>query len=81
MEEERISELALECFDGDPDKALALLELLKISLQPECSMPDLEMQLPEEKCRWEKEGKCWVDMPDSLRTCSKPCTCFENKVE
>lgn len=81
MDEDKISELSLKCFDGDPEKAVALLELLKISLQPECSMPDVVMHLPEEKCRWEREGRCWVDMPDSLRNCIKPCTCFENSVE
>ena len=80
MEEDKIAELALKCFDGDPDKAVALLELLKISLQPNCSMPDLEMHVPEE-CRWEKEGQCWLQMPDSIRKCTKPCTYFENVVE
>ena len=80
MEEEELAELALKCFDGDPEKAVALLKLLKLSLQPECSMPDLEMKLPEEVCRWEKTGQCWVNMPDSLRPCKKPCTCFEKIV-
>ena len=78
--EERIAELALKCFDGDPDKALALLELLKISLQPECSMPNVEMQLPEEACCWEREGDCWKDIPDSIRKCKKPCSFFKSIV-
>lgn len=80
MEEERIAELALKCFDGDPEKALALLELLKISIQPEIAMPQLDMTLPEEKCYWEKEGECWKDIPDSLRKCKKPCKFFNSCV-
>ena len=54
MEEEKIAELALKCFDGDPDKAVALLELLKVSLQKDSSLPDMDMHLPEEICCWEK---------------------------
>lgn len=80
MEEERIAELALKCFDGDPDKALALLELLKISLQEDCSLPEMDMHLPEETCCYEREGDCWKDVPDSLRPCQKPCTFFKNNV-
>jgi hypothetical protein len=81
MEEERIAELALKCFDGNPEKALALLELLRISIQPECSMPDVEMQLPEETCCYEREGDCWKDIPDSIRACRKPCLFFKSSVE
>lgn len=80
MEEERIAELALKCFDGDHEKAVALLELLKISLQPEISMPDVSMHLPEEVCYWEREGECWKDIPDSLRKCTKPCQFFNSCV-
>ena len=80
MKEDRIAELALKCFDGDPEKAVALLELLKISLQSDCDMPEVEISLPEEHCRWEREGQCWLDMPDSLRKCNLPCSCFENGV-
>lgn len=80
MSNEDLSELALKCFDGDPEKATALLKLLVLSLEPECNMPKVEMKLPEEMCRWEKSGQCWVDMPDSLKKCVKPCACFENCV-
>lgn len=76
--EEELSELALRCFDGDPDKAVALLKLLRLSLQPDCVMPEVEMHLPNEACRWEKSGQCWMDMPDSLKPCSKPCSYFKN---
>ena len=79
--EERIAELALKCFDGDPDKALALLELLKISLQPEGNFPDVEMKLPEETCYYEKEGDCWKDVPDSISLCRKPCEFFKSRTE
>ena len=79
MEEERIAELALKCFDGDQEKALALLELLKISLSPEIEMPNVEMELPEECC-WEKEGSCYKDIPDSICICRKPCTFFKLRV-
>lgn len=80
--EEELAELALKCFDGDPEKAIALLKLLKISLQPECALPDVKMELPEDECcRWSIEGQCWIDMPDSLRKCVKPCMHFENKVK
>jgi hypothetical protein len=79
--EDRIAELAMKCFDGDPDKAIALLELLKLSLQPECSMPDVKMLLPEEVCYWEKEGNCYKDIPDSIGPCKKPCTFFKNRIE
>lgn len=78
MEEERIAELALKCFDGDPDKALALLELLRMSLEPECSFPNVEMKLPEENCCYEREGNCWKDIPDSIRKCEKPCEFFRS---
>lgn len=80
MDEERIAELALKCFDGEPDKAVALLELLKISLNPACKLPDVEMHLPEEICCYEREGNCWKDIPDSIRPCRKPCAFFENGV-
>lgn len=80
MEEEKIAELALKCFDGDPDKAVALLELLKVSLQKDSSLPDMDMHLPEEICCWEKEGNCWKDIPDSIRPCKKPCSFFESSI-
>ena len=76
MEEERIAELALKCFDGNSEKALALLELLKISLIPECDFPDVELQLPEDTCYYERNGNCWKDIPDSVRlffSGSVPC--------
>jgi hypothetical protein len=81
MKEDEIAELALKCFDGDQEKALALLTLLKISLQNDCDLPDVEMVLPEEPCEYrDKYGKCWLDMPDSLRECSIPCTKLENNI-
>ena len=79
--EEDISELALKCFDGDPEKAIALLQLLKLTIQPECDVPEAEMHLPEEVCRGEKDTQCWIDMPDSLRKCKKPCAYFEKRVK
>lgn len=79
--EEELSDLALKCFDGDPEKAIALLKLLRLSLQPDCAVPNVEMYLPEETCRWEKSGQCWMDMPDSVRPCNKPCAYFEKHVE
>lgn len=81
MGENEIAELALRCFDGDDEKALALLQLLKISLQLDCDMPKVEMVLTEEStCCWEKEGMCWKDVPDSIRKCEKPCTFLQNKL-
>lgn len=76
VEEERIAELAMKCFDGDSEKALALLELLKISLQPDIEMPKVCM-----KCIWEHSGQCWKDIPDSIRKCKKPCAFLEVSVE
>ena len=76
MEEERIADLALKCFDGDPDKSIALLELLKLSIQPEVEMPKVQM-----KCTWEHSGQCWKDIPDSIRSCKKPCAFMEVGVE
>ena len=81
MKEDEIAELALKCFDGDQEKALALLTLLKISLQNDCDLPDVEMVLPEEPCEYrDKYGMCWLDMPDSLRECSIPCMKLENNI-
>ena len=77
MNENEIAELALKCFDGNHEKAVALLELLKISLEPECKMPDLEMQLEEETCYWERCNNCWKDVPDSIKQCKKPCEFFK----
>ena len=74
----REEELALRCFDGDPEKAEALLELLHLSEIP-CATADLDMLLPDE-CRWEKDGKCWRDIPDSCITCRKPCNFFELRI-
>lgn len=76
--EDRIAELALLCFDGNPEKATALLELLKISLQLD------EDKIPEVKqpvCVWEREGQCFKDIPDSLRACKKPCAFLEIDVK
>ena len=77
MTEDKIAELALKCFDGDHEKAIALLELLKISIEPTCKMPDVEMQLDDPSCRWEKCGDCWKDIPDSIRRCKKPCAFYK----
>ena len=74
--EEELAELALKCFDGDPEKAVALLKLLKLSLQSDVDVIE-ERDIPVDSCRWEKTGQCWLNMPDSLRPCTKPCTCFE----
>ena len=49
MKENEVIELALKCFDGNHEKALALLTLLKINLQEGCSLPEVEMVLPEEE--------------------------------
>lgn len=81
MKEDEIAELALKCFDGDNEKALALLKLLRITLQGECDMPEVKMVFPKEECEYrDKYGKCWLDMPDSLRECSVPCIKFENDI-
>ena len=81
MREDEIAELALKCFDRDHEKALALLTLLKISLQEDCDLPEVEMVLPEEECEYrDKYGKCWLDMPDSLRKCSLPCNKLQNGI-
>ena len=78
---ERTEDLALMCFDGDPKKAEALLELLELSkVQLACSMPKVEMQLPSEKCYWEKSGCCWKDVPDSFLKCKKPCKFFKTNI-
>lgn len=77
MSEDEIAELALFCFDGDSRKAVALLELLKMSLEPECKMPNVEMNLEEETCYWERCNNCLKDVPDSIKQCKKPCKFFK----
>ena len=47
MTEEPI-ELALKCFDGDNEKAEALLKLLALSSAEHVAMPNLNMLIPEE---------------------------------
>ena len=46
--DETIITLALKCFDGDSEKAHALLKLLELSNCPEVTMPRATMILPEE---------------------------------
>lgn len=41
-------ELALKCFDGDYEKAEALLKLLALSSEVRVSMPNLSMVIPED---------------------------------
>ena len=47
MTEEPI-ELALKCFDGNSEKAEALLKLLALSSVEHVLMPNLNMLIPEE---------------------------------
>ena len=47
MTEEPI-ELALKCFDGNIEKAEALLKLLELSSGEHVIMPNLDMIVPEE---------------------------------
>lgn len=76
------AELALKCFDGDTQKAEALLELLNISMDMPASMPDVKMKLPEDsRCEWEHNGECWKDIPDSCLKCKIPCTFFKPVVQ
>ena len=75
MEEEELASLALECFEGDADKAVALLKLIKLSISDEQTF------LCNADCRWCKEGQCWLNMPDSLRACVLPCSYAEKRVE
>lgn len=77
MEEEELASLALECFEGDADKAVALLKLIKLSLSDE----HVYQRGVNEDCRWCKEGQCWLNMPDSLRACTLPCSYAEKRVE
>lgn len=76
----REEELALKCFDGDPEKAEALLTLLNMSSQPICAFTEMEMTLPEEQCCWENKGYCTKDIPDSYFKCRKPCTFYKSGV-
>ena len=75
MKEEELANLALECFEGDTDKAVALLKLIKLSLSDE------QACLYDVDCRWCKEGQCWLNMPDSLRDCKLPCLYAEKRVK
>ena len=79
--EDKTVELALKCFDGDGEKAEALLTLLNISTQPLCNFPKVEMSLPEDICKWKNGEECWKDIPDSCLKCKIPCEYYEPMVQ
>ena len=48
--DEEVIKLALRCFDGDAEKAEALLKLLGLYSESHVSMPQVFMILPEDTC-------------------------------
>ena len=66
---------ALFLFDGDKDKAITLLELLK---EAAYGTPKKFNLNHSPNCRWCKEGDCWFHMPDSKLKCKREnCQFFE----
>ena len=76
-------EVAEYLFDGNKYKAKILLELMK-SFIVSPSVQDfsgIEMELPEETCKWCIEGECFFCMPDSMFKCKGKCKDYKEKID
>ena len=62
------------CFDNNPDKIEAFLELF--NLNNDVSMPDIKMVLPEESCVHSNNDTCLLEFPDSIKKCKQPCNFY-----
>ena len=74
--------LAEFLFDGNTEKGEILIALIQSFELLEIYPPefkDMVMQLPEETCKWCKEGECFFAAPDSMFLCKGRCDDYEQK--